>query len=170
MTGEVNDGITRKICDFLTEIGLNVEYGQIDGETFLPGIQVRNGGLFVDESRLKYPGDLLHEAGHLALAEPELRSTLSGEVAFPGIIMEPVEAAAIAWSYAVAVHLGIDPAVVFHEGGYRGDSQKLLFNFSVGVYIGLSGLEAADLAYSPVKAAALNIPPYPAMRRWIRVC
>ena len=30
-------------------------------------------GLVVDLAKLKYPGDLLHEAAHLAVAPPEFR-------------------------------------------------------------------------------------------------
>ena len=35
-----------------------------------------------------------------------------------------LEMAAIAWSYAAAIHLEIPPAVVFHEAGYRGGSKS----------------------------------------------
>ena len=44
---------------------------------------------------------------------------------------------AIAWSYAAAVHLGLDPAVVFHEAGYRGGSGSLIENFAQERYIGV---------------------------------
>ena len=30
------------------------------------------------------------------------------------------EMGAIAWSYAAALHIGLDPRVVFHEDGYKG--------------------------------------------------
>lgn len=168
MATEFTGNVTRKITDFLKEIGLEVESTLLDDKTFLPGVLVDNGRIMIDESKLKYPGDLLHEAGHLALAAPELRSTLSGEVRFPGVVMEPVEAQAIAWSYAAALHLGLDPAIVFHDGGYRGNSQSLLFNFSVGVYIGVSGLEQAGLTCTPKQAAAEGVPPYPGMTKWVR--
>lgn len=168
MPTEFSGELTRKITDFLREIGIAIESTRIDKETFLPGILVENGRLLIDETKLKYPGDLLHEAGHLALAPPELRLTLTGEVKFPGVVMEPVEVQAIAWSYAAVLHLGIDPAIVFHDGGYRGYSQKLLFSFSVGVYIGASGLEQAGLTWTPKQAAEKGVPPYPHMVRWVK--
>lgn len=168
MAAEFESELVRLIADFLTEIGLVVESARIDADTFLPGVLVDKGRLLVDEPKLKYPGDLLHEAGHLALADQDLRSTLSGEVAFPGVVMEPVEAQAIGWSYAAALHLGIDPAIVFHDAGYRGDSQRLLFNFSVGVYMGVSGLERAGLTFTPARAAEKGVAPYPHMTRWVR--
>jgi Na+/H+ antiporter NhaD/arsenite permease-like protein len=82
--------------------------------------------------------------------------------------MEPVEAHAIAWSYAAIIHLGLDPKVVFHEGGYGVESEKLLFNFSLGVYIGVNGLQDAGLTAFGVKAIELGVPPYPHMLKWLR--
>lgn len=168
MMDAFNGEITRKIVDFLTEIGIIVMASSIGRETFLPGILVENGRLLVDESKLLYPGDLLHEAGHLALAESGLRESLSGEVAFPGVVMEPVESQAIAWSYAAALHIGLDPAIVFHENGYKGNASGLLFNFQLGVYIGVSGLQALGLTAVGEQATILGSLPYPAMIKWVR--
>jgi hypothetical protein len=81
--GEFRDPVTQKIADFIVDIGLELVREPIDEETFLPGILIRNGAMVVDEGRLNYPGDLLHEAGHLALSPAEIRPTLSGEVALP---------------------------------------------------------------------------------------
>src|SRR6185503_1382785 len=143
MANESREAVIRTITDFLTGIGIEVVSTRIDAKTFLPGILVQNGKILYDDAKLSYPGDLLHEAGHLALASPDVRPTLSGEVALPGVRMEPVEVHAIAWSYAAILHIGLDPAVVFHEGGYGVESERLLNNFELGVYIGVSGLEDA---------------------------
>lgn len=168
MSDEFSGEITRKIVDFLIEIGIPVVSSSIDGETFLPGILVEHGRLLVDESKLLYPGDLLHEAGHLALADSGLRESLSGEVAFPGVIMEPVESQAIAWSYAAALHIELDPTVVFHENGYQGNASGLLFNFQLGAYIGVNGLQAAGLTALGERATMLGCRPYPSMIKWVR--
>jgi hypothetical protein len=109
----------------------------------------------VDEARLEYPGDLLHEAGHLAVAPPDVRSGLSGDIDD----MPDLEWAAIPWSYAAALEIGIDPALVFHEGGYRGHSAGLLGNFQLGVPIGLHLL---------VDAGMTTPDAYPRMERWLR--
>jgi len=69
------------------------------------------------------------------------------------------EVEAIAWTYAACAHLRIDPAIVFHAGGYRGHSQGLLFGFSMGVYPGAHGLVLAGMA-APGG--------YPRMVRWVR--
>ena len=124
-------------------------------ESFLPGIAIERGELRVDEARLEYPGDLLHEAGHIAVAPPDVRSGLGGDIDD----MPELEWAAIPWSYAAALEIGIDPAIVFHGGGYRGHSPGLLENFRLGVPIGLHllverGMTSADL--------------YPRMLRWLR--
>ena len=58
------------IVAFLEEIGLPVRFRDLDEAGFLPGITVEAGGLNVDREKLLYPGDLLHEAGHLAVLPP----------------------------------------------------------------------------------------------------
>ena len=168
MRARFQNDVTQKIADFITDIGLVLEHSWIDEATFLPGILVQHGSIIVDEDKLEYPGDLLHEAGHLALSPAEIRPTLSGEVALPGARMEPIEAQAMAWSYAAALFLGIGPEIVFHEGGYFGASKSLLFNFSVGAYIGVNGLQEAGLTLFGESAREKSIPPYPHMIKWLR--
>jgi hypothetical protein len=122
----------------------------------------------VDEARLEYPGDLLHEGGHIAMTPAELRPSLSGAIDVPGLDMASLEVAAVAWSYAATVALGIDPAEVFHGGGYRGKSAGLLATFAVGVYPGAHLLEEAGLTAMGPRAEALGVEPYPHMLRWLR--
>jgi hypothetical protein len=151
-----------RIVGFLREIGLRVDEVPLDGDTFLTGIRLVPGGLEVDTERLPFAGDLLHEAGHLAVM-PEA-DRLAAEPA-----IEPIaELAAIPWSYAAARHLGIDPAVVFHADGYHGQGPALLQNFHLGVAPGLHLLEAAGLTAAPTRAAELGVAPFPHMRRWLR--
>ena len=79
-----------------------------------------------------------------------------------------LEMAAIAWSYAAAVHLNLDPAVVFHEEGYRGGAQTILENFQAGRYIGVPLLQYMGLTADAKRAQAINVEPYPHMLRWLR--
>src|SRR5579883_3457209 len=103
--------LNAQIVQFLTDIGLTVRPGKVPNDAFLPGIAIMHGELLFDEVRMLYPGDLLHEAGHLAVLSPRQRKCIHLNVGSdPG-----EEMAAIAWSYAAALHLAIDPAVVFHE-------------------------------------------------------
>ncbi|HEV2865714.1 MAG TPA: hypothetical protein VGX37_04310, partial [Allosphingosinicella sp.] len=111
----IEDPLTRRIVAFLEAVGIPVALETLPPGTFLPGLDLCGGGLVVDTERLEWPGDLLHEAGHIALTEPGLRPSLNRASDDPG-----EEMAAIAWSYAASVALGLDPSVVFHEGGYHG--------------------------------------------------
>jgi hypothetical protein len=70
------------------------------------------------------------------------------------------EMAAIAWSWAALVHLRLDPAVVFHEEGYRGGSQSLIDNFSMGRFIG-----GPMLRWMGMIADERH---FPSMSRWLR--
>jgi hypothetical protein len=76
--------LTNRIAGFLDEIGIEVVPLKLaDERTFLPGIKVSCGALHVDEEKLKYPGDLLHEARHLAVAPGDRRSSLNDEINLP---------------------------------------------------------------------------------------
>jgi hypothetical protein len=76
--------------------------------------------------------------------------------------------AAIAWSYAAALHVGIDPAVVFHADGYRGGSAAILDNFSEGHFFGVPLLQWYGLTYDADQALRQGATPFPAMRQWVR--
>jgi hypothetical protein len=160
--------LAARIAGFVAEIGIEVAVAELPDDSFLPGVTLERGGLLVDEERLAYPGDLLHEAGHVAAAPAWARPSLSGAIDVPGLDTSSLEWAAIPWSYAAAVAIGIDPAVVFHEGGYRGHSPGLLATFAAGVPIGVHLLEAAGMTAGGPRAAALGVPPYPHMLRWLR--
>lgn len=160
--------LTRRIVEFLIDVGIEVESGCLEGESFLPGIHVEGGRILVDESKLVYPGDLLHEAGHLAVAPGNVRHSLSGEVAIPDADMNAVEAQATAWAYAAIVHLSLDPRVLFHAGGYEGKSERLIHTYAAGVYPGAYGLQLAGMTTSGDAARQSGVAPYPHMLKWLR--
>jgi hypothetical protein len=160
----LSDRTFSTIAAFLAEIGLPVEIGEIHHATFLPGIHADCGILRVDPALLSFPGDLLHEAGHLALLTEQRRSQVTGDVGDSG----GEELGAIAWSYAAALHLQLDPCVVFHEHGYRGGSQSMLENFAAGRYIGVPMLQWLGLCLDEKNAVPLGVKPYPHMLRWLR--
>lgn len=145
----------QQILDFLAHIGIAAREATITGETFLPGIRVERGSILYDSSRMTYPGDLLHEAAHIAFAPASERESMSDEVGTgPG-----EEMAAIAWSYAAAIHLNLDPAIVFHDGGYKGSSRALIENFAQRRYIGVPLLQWAEMT---------TYETFPAMTSWLR--
>ena len=160
----LKDQVTAKIADFLEEIGLHVRTSTIAQQTFLPGIHIEQGVIVIDETKLRYPGDLLHEAGHIAVTARCRRAELCGDVGQGAA----EELAAIAWSYAAVIHLGLEPSVVFHPAGYRGGSESMLQNFKQGRYIGVPMLEWLGMALEEKRARPLGLAPYPAMVKWLR--
>ncbi|MFO0747714.1 MAG: hypothetical protein U1F43_18920 [Myxococcota bacterium] len=152
---------------FVRAIGLAVELGPLDAPGVLPGIALTaSGGLRIDEAALAYPGDILHEAGHLAVLAPAARAT-------GGALVETAESAgdemaAIAWSYAAALHLGIDPAVVFHPAGYRGGSAAILENFACGRTFGVPLLAWYGMTREQPRRGPSDPGAYPVMRAWLR--
>lgn len=131
------DAIIDKICRFLTGIGLPFAERALPHATFLPGLAIDNGVLIIDRDRLLYPGDILHEAGHIAVAAPAQRQRLSDNVQSDDAYEDGQESAAVLWSYFAALAGDIPPELVFHPDGYKGDSQWLLDHFRQGTYIGL---------------------------------
>ncbi|CAN5838262.1 hypothetical protein BH11BAC7_BH11BAC7_27720 [soil metagenome] len=127
------DEIISRIFSFLDKIGIQYEESKIEGSSFMPGMIIRNGKLIVDIETLKYPGDLLHEAGHIAVSHPEKRNKMNGEIAKENA---GEEIAALLWSYMAARETGIPAEVVFHPDGYKGDSEWLLENFKNKMFIG----------------------------------
>ncbi|MEJ6581028.1 MAG: hypothetical protein QNL33_16030 [Akkermansiaceae bacterium] len=128
---------TQIIIDFVREIGLAVHERAIEEPTFLPGIAVECGELVIDREKLAHPGDVLHEAGHLAIIEPSIRPTVTGDLMSNG----GEELAAVAWSYAAVVHLALHPSVVFHEEGDKGGAASVIENFESGPCVGVPLLE-----------------------------
>lgn len=155
--------VIRQIVRFLTQIGFIVRLEEIKEPTRLPGIKIDHGTLLVDMARLQHPGDLLHEAGHLAVVPADERAKTVGDAdSDPGR-----EMMAIAWSYAALRHLRLDPSVVFHGGGYRGGSRSLIENFNAGRYVGVPVLQWLGMTVEATRAAELGIEPYPKMLRWL---
>jgi hypothetical protein len=157
------DSSAALIIDWLRQIGLTVRLSPLGADTFLPGVTLEPGGLIVDPERLLHPGDLLHEAGHLAVMMPAQRASTGSNV---GSDMGD-EIAAQSWSYAAAVHLGLPPEVVFHPAGYRGAASTLIQVYRDG-NAGVPLLQWMGLALDPAHAAAASTPPYPHMVRWLR--
>lgn len=155
---------TEKIIRFIQEIGLDVSFEAIPGKTFVPGILIRNGGLVIDRSRMAYPGDLLHEAGHLAVMPLAIRQTMNDDLDFDPI-HQGGELMAIAWSYAACLHLQIDPHMVFHAHGYKGGGAQIVEDFNAGRYFGVPLLQYYGMALE--KPGEKDQPVFPKMRHWL---
>ncbi|HET6991808.1 MAG TPA: hypothetical protein VFJ43_10810 [Bacteroidia bacterium] len=148
---------------FIEKIGIPTRMEKIDSETFVPGLKIENGVLFIDMEKMLYPGDLLHEAGHIAVTPGNTRATFGQDITEAG-----EEIVTLLWSYAALKEIGIPEEIVFHPMGYKGQSDWLIENFRDANYIGLPLLEWMGLTASEKKAKELNIPPFPNMIRWLR--
>jgi hypothetical protein len=156
--------VTDRILAFLDQIGIPVRPCELPGHTFLPGVRIERGALLFDAGRMAHPGDLLHEAGHIAVAAPGARSALDGDIAAdPG-----EEMMVTAWSYAAALHMEIDPALVFDPSGYVGYGDTLVENFRAGRYLAVPLLQWAGMTLDVERARAEAARPYPHMLRWLR--
>lgn len=158
----------RPILDFLAGIGIPVVETTLPPDSFLPGIVIRDGGLQVDPDRLQWPGDLLHEAGHLAVLPPDLRGRASDDLADEQGVAHAGETEAMAWAWAAVHAIGLPPEVLMHAGGYHGQSEAVLQMYAVGIIPGLRGLcEIGMTAAHGFSAEPLDVQ-YPQMRRWLR--
>jgi len=161
---EFANPLTQQISDFIYSIGIPVQAGDIPNNVILPGILINKGVLVVDETKLKYPGDLLHEAGHLAVMEGAQRSILYNDISKNA----GDEMAALAWSWAALVYLDLPPEVVFHPNGYKGESDWLIDIFSSGSNLGVPLRQWMGLTAEPSKAEKLGWKAFPQMQRWLR--
>jgi len=155
------------VLDFLKKIGIDSERRAITETTFLPGIKIEAGRLVVDVEKLAYPGDLLHEAGHIAVTPGEGRLHMFDDVKNDSLATS-LEIVAILWSFAALRYLNLPTAFVFHEGGYKGQSQWFIEQFESGSYIGLPLLQWMGMTFDEKKAAEQNVPPFPVMLKWLR--
>jgi hypothetical protein len=141
-----------RILDFLGSIGINVVAGDIG-----------HGTIIVDPSIPAWPGDLLHDAGHIAMTEPAMRQQLEKVSDDPA-----EEMGAMAWSVAAAHAIGIPLETIFHEAGYNGAGQNYIDSFRDDPSIGIPFLAWLGMTAEPRRAAEWGIPAFPVMQRWLR--
>jgi hypothetical protein len=160
---------TSTIIGFIESIGLTIKFVTGIQGTFLPGLRIEKGEILVDENQSFYPGDLLHEAGHLAVIPAAERPGLSNENIATREQYAAEEMMSIAWSYAACCYLELDARVVFHDNGYKNGGSEIAADFSNGRYFGVPMLQWVGLTTDP---ASKNIAPgavlYPKMIRWLR--
>lgn len=175
-----------RAIDFVRQIGLDVLYGRPNDEpAFTPDsyVWIHEGALYIDFEKF-HVGDFLHEAGHLAVLPSIARPHASGDVEeTTGSVLrryigdgsklccypeDPIaraciqcgEVEAIAWSYAAAVHVGVDPYLIV-EHGFRNEEERdeTLSSCKMRAYFGVNGLRAGGFFD--------RIQHYPKMKRWL---
>jgi hypothetical protein len=140
------DEVITRCYEFVRSIGIEIEERPLAEKTFTPGITIAGSKLIVDRKEMKYPGDLLHEAGHIALLSEAQRANLNGDATLGDKANEGHELGVLSWSYFAALEAGIPPEAVFHSDGYKGESDWLLDNFSNKKYIGFPLLQWMGIA------------------------
>ncbi|MCJ2186542.1 hypothetical protein [Novosphingobium beihaiensis] len=151
-----------RILAFLEGIGIAVEPVAPCEAIVLPGLGVCGTTVRIDPEEAIWPGDLLHEAGHIAVAEPARRATMTEVGDDAG-----EEMAAIAWSAAAAKACDVELDVVFHSGGYRGGSESLSTAFATDNGPGIPLLTWYGMTRSG-RMGPEDAPVYPEMGRWLR--
>lgn len=162
------DELLTVVLPFLEEKGIQYRFAPLEEECFLPGLSIENGVIIIDRDALKHPGDLLHEAGHIAVVPADERNTLNAKNIAARKDNAAEEMMAIAWSFAATVHLGIKPEIVFHDDGYAGGGSGIAENFSEGRYFGVPMLQWVGMCADEQRAKEIGVNPYPYLLSWLR--
>jgi len=158
----------KKVIQFLEEIGIQVVEKELPESTFLPGLTIEKNQIIVDYTKLKYPGDILHEAGHIAVTSTDDRKQI-GTTKMPSEWpTQGDEIASILWSFAALSYLELPPNFVFHPNGYKNSSDWYIENFSNGIYMGLPLLQWLKMAYPNDEISENEKLAFPRMKNWLR--
>lgn len=157
----------KKVLQFLNDIGIDVIEKEVN-ESFLPGLSLGPNCIYVDYDKLLYPGDILHEAGHLAVTTSSERNKVGTSEMSPEWPTQAEEIGAILWSFAAVNHLQLPLEFVFHPNGYKNASEWFISNFNDKNYIGLPFLEWIGITLSKDRALKEDKEAFPAMQKWLR--
>jgi hypothetical protein len=172
-------------AEFLESIGITVRIAS-GTSGFLDQMRVEGSSLIVDSNDPDIVGDLLHEAGHIAVVPSLFRQHLTANVddtaplmnkyftdhpdcmAWPEdpvarAILQAGEQEAIAWSFAAAHHLGIDTRMPFAKG-FDGNGLETHDMLVLGCHAGIHGLFHGGMTDLPREGQG-----YPIMKRWMQI-
>lgn len=162
--GATGDRHLPAIVEAVRAIGISVRYGTVPDGPFLHGVLIDRGALLVDEDRLQFPGDVLHEAGHIAMLPPAERPQVIGTLPADG----GQEMATLAWSYAMAIAFGLPLEVVFHDR-FKAGGRWLRDAFSTGQCLGTPLLQCWGMTRIPGAPSHFDhLPLFPQMAKWLR--
>lgn len=158
----------KKVIQFLDEVGIAVIEKELPDTTFLPGLEIENDRILVDYGKLKYPGDILHEAGHIAVTSLSERKFIGTDKMSADWPTQGDEIVSILWSFAALSYLNLDSDFVFHPDGYKGSSNWFIENFTSGNYMGLPLLQWFKMAYTNDEISENEKLAFPVMKNWLR--
>lgn len=153
----------QNLLAFFNQIGIRCQLQPLTEPSFLPGVLIKDGALCIDPAQLQHPGDLLHEAGHIAVMPAAQRGLLNDNVNESANQGPAEEMAAIAWSWAALQHLNLPPEFVFHSEGYKGGSEACIAAFRNG-----GGFGHPLLSWYGMCEPAGTEGGYPRMKLWLR--
>jgi hypothetical protein len=156
----------KRCIAFVESVGIGVR-ARREGEVLdqpIEGLAIKDGAIVIDPEVPIWPGDFLHEAGHIAVTEADRRSTLSELEAD-----RDEELMAIAWSYAATRECGMTLRQLFNPEGYRDQAKFAGDCYALGRFDGADGLARYGMTILDLQEALANgLPSYPNMIRWLR--
>lgn len=167
-----------RVATWLNSIGLVTKPGKRSDQSFMRGIWFDCGCIVYDPDEA-HPGDLLHEAGHLAIVPARFRHFVKGEIeeslashyddylkstvdcedATLQAIIQSGDAEAIAWSYAASLACCVDPWLCF-VNGFDGEAESVFQAIKLGCHPGINGLRASGMLTS--------VRDFPHLVRWLQ--
>jgi hypothetical protein len=122
-----NELLLTTAINFIHSVGLETTFCSLnETDCFLPGIFIYKGKILIDKEKLKYPGDLIHEAAHLAVIPSGERNIVSGTDIGKRADAAAEEMMAIAWSYAPANILQLIRLLYFTNMATKEEAKILL--------------------------------------------
>lgn len=180
-----------RAVEFIGSIGLNVCCAEVR-DSHIPFVKISDGGLVVDVKNV-FPGDVLHEAGHLAVIPQPFRDGANDDLAdvnrhmgrhldifglrgFSSHPEDPLcrallqcgEHEAIAWQYAAACAIDLPEEWLFPPDSFGGEGAALAAALKGGWHAGIHGLRAAG--WTKLRArdgAPAGAPVYPQLAFWL---
>lgn len=156
-----------EIIAFLNEIGIKTSRGNVPSNSFMPNIAIQDGSIIYNKDATL--GDLLHEAGHLAIIPKKYRPMCQGdmdesmraifdkaEIAGEMIpdstiycaLIQSSDPEATAWAWSAGRHIGIEPQDIIADYLYEGTGADVRLMLSLNCYLGINGLRAAGMLTS----------------------
>ena len=160
------------VVDFINSIGIEAKF--VDGANgFLDHVVIKNGTIEI--SPKASVGDVLHEAGHLAIIPKKFRHLADGDIDdsvenifsliqdldgdHPDMIamLQCSDTEATAWAWAAGKNLNIEEDKIIENHSYEGTGESIRLALRMRSYLGINGMAAAGM----VKQRE-----YPSMIKW----